>query len=37
MTLKSDVNPWMEVALNKVKSDWVQVPIGRLSVLTVGW
>ena len=37
MTFNADVNPRMEVSSKKVKSAWIQVPMGKSSVMTVGW
>ena len=35
MMLKSDVNPLMDVILNKVRSTWIQVQMVTSSVLTL--
>ena len=37
MKLNYDVNPQMEVLLNKVKPDFIRVTMATSSVLTVGW
>ena len=37
MTLKADVNSLMELMFKTLKSAWIWVPMGKYSVLKVGW